>query len=505
MKFDISIDHYKQQCTSNRNLELLKKAVKKNPNNSRNLFYLAKELNDNANFAEAEPYFLKFIECQDAFYEDKITALELLAQHARNEYSFKSFIFKSLRLEDCRKEPYYLLGMYYFDNKNFLAAIHYYKICIATERNPDLLGSSLTFYTSNSWLQLCLCYNSLGRMKEAYEANEKYLELTGKNEIGLNNRKLLSKYINTKKDGLGKKLNIGCGAKKIEGYVSCDVFKTPIVDEIFSMDDVPYLDNTISAIYSEHSLEHLCFADATKALKEWFRCLQYGGELNLLIPDLELCCKGYLESTNEAQINYIPAKTWYTMCIFGAQTDQNGSIAKHQFHLSGWSKQEIKCLLEAVGFVVNSIENYNGWGTLSINIHALKPRQVEKTLEIKTCWVCANNEEGAQARIRVLNVSKELQKQGFVSDVIQDYNKALEYDIIIIGKSFSEYDYNSVKILKDKGKTVYCDLCEDILEFPFVADIIKVCDKIICCSQKLAEKVSIINKNTIIIEEAYEA
>jgi hypothetical protein len=79
------------------------------------------------------------------------------------------------------------------------------------------------------------------------------------------------------------------------------------------------------------------------------------------------------------------------------------------------------------------------------------------------------------------------------------------FDIAIVGKGFSEDHYKSIKLLKNTGKTVYCDLCEEITQFPWVKEIIEICDKVICCSNKLADIISKINPNVIVIEDAWES
>lgn len=171
----------------------------------------------------------------------------------------------------------------------------------------------------------------------------------------------------------GKKLNLGCGNKRIEGYINCDVVKIPEVDEVFNFYDIPYGDDTIAAISSEHALEHVSHEKTKLAIREWYRVLKPGGELNLKIPDLELCAERYTKADNSRTVNGYPEKTWYKMTIYGAQTPENGSDAEHQYHLTGFCKDEIKELLESTGFEVITVKNYDGWGTPSIEVIARKP------------------------------------------------------------------------------------------------------------------------------------
>lgn len=174
--------------------------------------------------------------------------------------------------------------------------------------------------------------------------------------------------------GGGKKLNLGCGGNRVPGYIGVDIFKHENVDEIFSMDDIPYADSSIDGLYSEHALEHLSFKQAEKAIKECYRVLKSGCEFILKIPDLELCCHSYLNPPDHIlkKVSMQRAKEWYRYTIFGRQLSLSGELDESQIHKSGYSKQDIRSLLENVGFKITSIINYDGWDTPSIEIKAVK-------------------------------------------------------------------------------------------------------------------------------------
>jgi hypothetical protein len=123
-------------------------------------------------------------------------------------------------------------------------------------------------------------------------------------------------------------------------------------------------------------------------------------------------------------------------------------------------------------------------------------------------WICPENWEAAQTRIRVLNVDKWLKSQG-VDSRITTFPGIIneDFDLAIVGKNFSEAEYNNIRTLKEKGKTVYADLCEDLLEgFPWVREILGLCDKVICCSPELTRRVSLkVGVPAITIEDAWES
>jgi SAM-dependent methyltransferase len=57
------------------------------------------------------------------------------------------------------------------------------------------------------------------------------------------------------------KINLGCGDKKLEGYVNIDKAASVKPDLVFDLDDarvrLPFEDSSVDEIYTEHTLEHI--------------------------------------------------------------------------------------------------------------------------------------------------------------------------------------------------------------------------------------------------------
>lgn len=499
---NIKTHHDKQHGTSERNLKILERIVQKNPS-SRNLFYLGKEYIDFNRIDDAIIYLSKFLGCTDSFWENVYQAHYKLANcylQKGDETKFKEHIFESIKIEDRQAEPFYFLGLYYMNKSQWDKAIQWYELCTRIERPKDLLSSYLPeYYTWLPNLNLSVCYSAIGEIQKAYDCNKKVLKYRPKDSRAINNERVLSEGLKKRKqlkDGLNKKLNLGCGGKSMAGYVNVDIFEDPRVDEVFDLDEIPYVDGTIGGISSEHALEHVPFQRAEKALKEWYRVLKPGGELLLKIPEFEDCCRKYLETPYENR----KIKQWYKYTVYGIQKSQAGEPNGAQIHRFGYSQREIEEMLKDFGFIIDYSEKYNGWDTPSVGIRALKP-----VFPMKIGWVAPMNWDAAQVRIRVLNVNRWLRSRGYCSEIV-DYKNIIDenYDIAIVGKEFNEDNYNSIKMLKQKGKTVYCDICEDLKDFQWVKKIIAICDKIICCSQTLADIYIPINSNVIVIEDAWE-
>jgi Uncharacterized protein conserved in bacteria len=493
---DVSTHHNKQRGTSERNLELLEKIVKKGNPSSRNLYYLGKEFLEFGKIDQAVHYLELFVKRTDAFWEDVYQAHYRLAtcyMSKGDDNKFKYHIYESLKIEEQWTEPYYLMGQFYMNKQQWRKAIHWFELCTNVKRNKDLLTTYEPDYSGYlPWLNLCLCYNNIGMVEKARECNKKALSFRPQDERMLSNEKI---FAGAKKDGAGKKLNLGSGNKPYLDYVNVDIFKAPNVNEVFDFCEIPYTDNSISAIHSEHALEHVSFVKVEQALKEWYRVLAPGGEFLLKMPDFEDCCRMYLASLADNH-----AKWWYKRTIYGSQASQAGEPDGNQFHVCGYSRGEMQEFLEKTDFVLDYNVPYNGFDTPSFAIRAVKPVK-----PFKIGWICPVIWEAAQSRIRVLNVDRWLRSRGYRSQVV-DYPDILNknFDLAIIGKGFTADSYNWVQVLKQNGKQVFCDLCESVIEYPYVKETIALCDKVICCSQDLAELYSTVNSNVMVIEDAYE-
>jgi len=497
---DIKTHHYRKHTSSERNLRILERIVKKDKKTDpRNLFYLAKENYNVCKTETAIKHFKEYLKLNDGWWENKYEAMCFLAKCYYSKKmikEFKKWIFECIKLEERHVEPYFLMGDYYYYNQDWSKAIHWYNLCLNIERPKELLASyNPDISTWKPHLQLSAAYSLIGNIEKSKYHNEQVLIYRPGDNRALDNKKIFDNIITLKKHGENKRLNLGSGGKTIIGYTNVDIFQGPGIDEVFQLDDIPYSDNTISAINSEHSLEHVGFARSEKALHEWYRVLMPGGELILKIPDLEECCREYIK---EPPNSY--KRLWYKYTIYGVQKSQAGEPDAAQYHNSGYSKSEIEIVLKSLGFIIDYSESYDGWDTPSVAIRAVKP-----VLNTKIGWIAPINWDAAQVRIRVLNVDRWLRSKGYQSQIV-NYTEIINqnFDIAVVGKSFDEHHFKNVKMLKQYGKTVFCDLCEDIIGYNWVNEIMTICDKVICCSYKLEEKVKKINPNTIVIEDAIE-
>jgi len=144
-----------------------------------------------------------------------------------------------------------------------------------------------------------------------------------------------------------KKVLLGCGEKKREGWINVDIDERVNPDYLGSATSLPFEDESIDCIDSQHMFEHLFLEEANQALLEWRRVLKLGGELFIELPNLDRCCE--LITSND------PGTTEYNMGvigIFGYEPIilEDGETNIFMMHKHGWSPRSIKIKLEEYGF-----------------------------------------------------------------------------------------------------------------------------------------------------------
>lgn len=103
-----------------------------------------------------------------------------------------------------------------------------------------------------------------------------------------------------------RKLEIGAGNKRIDGFETLDVVGNTNVDYVWDASKpLPFLSNTFDLVYSSHILEHIPWYYTEKVLHEWVRILKFGGQLEIWVPDGLKICKVLMDAEFE-RIETIP-------------------------------------------------------------------------------------------------------------------------------------------------------------------------------------------------------
>lgn len=191
---DIAVTHRKiKRADPERNLRILRKKLNTGiPFGPREQFYYARELCYAGEYQEAVCTLTSYLDSGDGWIENKIEACRILSNcyFELNEETkavhalLRSFLFDIPRAEVCCD-----LGNYFTNKQAYMQAIYWYKTAASCSRN-DAGGGFIEedCYGYIPYIQMCLCYESLGNRMAAYQCNQKAGEYKAYGMEYLNNR-----------------------------------------------------------------------------------------------------------------------------------------------------------------------------------------------------------------------------------------------------------------------------------------------------------------------------
>lgn len=145
------------------------------------------------------------------------------------------------------------------------------------------------------------------------------------------------------------KLNLGCGDRKIHGFVNVDARDDTNPDFVYDVTKIHEKFENVDLIYACHVLEHFpskksSFQPRTwkEVLNSWHKTLKPGGTLRLSVPDFKSACE-YFVTTGDFD----------SVCAFF----YGGQKYDFDFHYHGWTFETLRKELESLGFI--NIKNYS--------------------------------------------------------------------------------------------------------------------------------------------------
>lgn len=155
--------------------------------------------------------------------------------------------------------------------------------------------------------------------------------------------------LRSRPENFSRKLHLGCGGVRADGWCNVDIYATSAVDVL---DDIRTLrkfpNNYADRIYSCHVLEHFSHEECLEVLKRWFDVLRPGGEIRTSVPDLDRIVKIYC--TNWEHFQTDGNSPWIGL-IYGGQWNQ------YDFHKTGYNYCWMKHIKSKIGF--ENIETYS--------------------------------------------------------------------------------------------------------------------------------------------------
>jgi SAM-dependent methyltransferase len=90
-------------------------------------------------------------------------------------------------------------------------------------------------------------------------------------------------------------VNVACGNSFVTGWRNLDYAPvSPAVEAANLLERLPLDDASVDVLYSSHFLEHIPRKCVREFLSECFRVMKPGGQVRLVLPDLEEICREYI-------------------------------------------------------------------------------------------------------------------------------------------------------------------------------------------------------------------
>ena len=145
------------------------------------------------------------------------------------------------------------------------------------------------------------------------------------------------------------KLQFGCGPNLKAGWVNIDLHKKADL-KLDLRKPLPFAGGSCSLIYSEHFLEHLDYPEPVLSLlKECFRVLKPGGVFNVVVPDIGLVLRTYVQGGTEEY--YAAQRRWNPHTYRFQMEHVNYNFRQDGEHRFAYDFETLKALLQRGGFV----------------------------------------------------------------------------------------------------------------------------------------------------------
>jgi len=91
-----------------------------------------------------------------------------------------------------------------------------------------------------------------------------------------------------------KKIHLGCGERRLQGFINIDSRSSEAVDIVCDMQRLPFKPESLQIVYMCHSLEHIPLLEVQPFLHSINRLLSPKGRLYISVPDFNVLASLYL-------------------------------------------------------------------------------------------------------------------------------------------------------------------------------------------------------------------
>lgn len=184
------------------------------------------------------------------------------------------------------------------------------------------------------------------------------------------------------------KLHLGCGTKKLEGWINIDSVPECRPDVVHDITKpLPYADQSAEELLGEDLLEHFDKYIRYLVFYEWTRVLKVGGKITLQVPDFKTILLRYFKFGYDNFVDFIFGENLLESRIY------IGHFGNHKW---GYSQKTLKEFVSVFGIETANIRRVG----LNIRLEGIKRRHVTlNELDNVTIYSHANKFGNGQERV----------------------------------------------------------------------------------------------------------
>lgn len=184
------------------------------------------------------------------------------------------------------------------------------------------------------------------------------------------------------------KLHLGCGTKRLEGWVNIDSVPECRPDVVHDITmPLPYADQSADELLAEDLLEHFDKYIRYLVFYEWTRILKVGGKITLQVPDFKTILLRYFKFGYDNFVDFIFGENLWESKIY------IGHFGNHKW---GYSQKTLKEFVSVFGIETANIRRVG----LNIRLEGIKRRHVTlNELDNVTIYSHANKFGNGQERV----------------------------------------------------------------------------------------------------------
>ncbi|MBI5149248.1 MAG: hypothetical protein HZA28_00555 [Candidatus Omnitrophica bacterium] len=195
------------------------------------------------------------------------------------------------------------------------------------------------------------------------------------------------------------KLHLGCGTKKLEGWINIDSVPECRPDLVHDITKpLPYADQAADELLAEDLLEHFDKYIRYLVFYEWTRVLKVGGKITLQVPDFKTILLRYFKFGYDNFVDFIFGENLWESRIY------IGHFGNHKW---GYSQKTLKEFVNIFGIETTNIRRIG----LNIRLEGVKGRHVTlDELDNVTIYSHANRFGNGQERVTLKFAREAIKK-----------------------------------------------------------------------------------------------